>query len=135
MKAIMKFDHIGVFVKSLSVGRKYLTEMVQIKSWSDPINDEIQGVSVQFGYDESGICYELVAPNGKINPVDNLLGQGKNIINHVGYKVNNLENEILRLQNLNCILVSGPTPAIAFNNKKIAFLYTPLKFIIELIEN
>ena len=131
----MKFDHIGVFVKSLSVGRKYLTEIVQIKSWSDPINDEIQGVSVQFGYDESGICYELVAPNAKINPVDKLLSQGKNIINHVGYKVNNIENEILRLQNLNCILVSGPTPAIAFNNKKIAFLYTPLKFIIELIEN
>ena len=130
----MKFDHIGVFVKSLSVGRNYLTEIVQITKWTEPINDEIQGVSIQFGYDKSGICYELVAPNAKINPVDKLLSQGKNIINHVGYRVDDIESEILRLQNLNSILVSGPTPAIAFNNKKIAFLYTPLKFIIELIE-
>ena len=131
----MKFDHIGVFVKTLSSGREYLTEIVQIKSWSESFNDKIQGVSVQFGYDESGVCYELVAPNAKINPVDKLLSQGKNIINHVGYKVNNIEEEVLRLRSLNCLLVSGPTPAIAFNNKKIAFLYTPLKFIIELIEN
>lgn len=131
----MKFDHIGVFVKTLSSGREYLTEIVQIKSWSESFNDKIQGVSVQFGYDESGVCYELVAPNAEINPVDKLLSQGKNIINHVGYKVNNIEEEVLRLRSLNCLLVSGPTPAIAFNNKKIAFLYTPLKFIIELIEN
>ena len=130
----MKFDHIGVFVKSLEIGRNHLSKIIQIARWSDPVDDHIQGVSIQFGYDNDGICYELVAPNSESNPVDNLLSQGKNIINHIAYKVDNIEKEIIRLKNLNCLLISGPTPAIAFDNKNITFLYTPLQFIIELIE-
>ena len=68
------------------------------------------------------------------NPVDNVLSQGKNILNHVAYKVDNIEEAIKRLQNLNNILITGPIKAKAFDNKRIAFLFTKLRFIIELIE-
>jgi methylmalonyl-CoA/ethylmalonyl-CoA epimerase len=130
----MKFDHIGIFVKSLEIGQKHLTKIFKINNWSQIYYDPVQKVDVQFGYDISNICYELVAPNGENNPVDKVLKDGKNVLNHVAYKVNNINDEIVRLQNNRCLLISGPNPAIAFENKKIAFLYTPLKFIIELIE-
>ena len=131
---MMKFDHIGIFVKSLEIGQKHLTKIFKINNWSQIYYDPVQKVDVQFGYDISNICYELVAPNGENNPVDKVLKDGKNVLNHVAYKVNNINDEIVRLQNNRCLLISGPNPAIAFENKKIAFLYTPLKFIIELIE-
>lgn len=130
----MKFDHIGIFVKSLEIGREHLNQVYGINKWSKIFYDPIQSVEVQFGYDSSKICYELVSPKGKNNPVDKVLKDGKNILNHLAYKVENIEKEIERLKNKRCILISGPNPAIAFKNKKIAFLYTPLKFIIEIIE-
>lgn len=131
----MKFDHIGIFVPSIAKGRKYLESILHVSNWTEPIDDPIQKVSVQFGKDILGICYEIVAPYGENNPVEALLSQSKNILNHVAYKVDNIDIEIERLRGERCILVSGPSPAKAFNNNKIAFLYTPLHFIIELIEN
>ena len=112
---MMKFDHIGIFVKSLEIGREHLNQIYYINKWSK-------------------ICYELVATKGKNNPVDRVLNDGKNILNHLAYKVENIEKEIERLKNKRCILISGPNPATAFKNKKIAFFYTPLRFIIEIIE-
>jgi len=130
----MEFNHIGIFVKSLDIGRLKLSEILEIKKWSKPVVDSIQGVTVQFGYDSSNICYELVAPSSKINPVDNILKDGKNILNHVAYKVDNIDEAIKKLQNSNNILITGPVKAKAFQDKKIAFLFTQLRFIIELIE-
>jgi methylmalonyl-CoA/ethylmalonyl-CoA epimerase len=130
----MKFDHVGIFVYSLVTGRSYLEKILGINNWTEPIDDPIQKVSVQFGTDKSGIRYEIVAPFGVNNPVEPLISQSKNILNHVAYKVDNIEIEIERLRKERCILVSGPSPAKAFNNNKIAFLYTPLRFVIELIE-
>jgi len=135
LKRVMKFDHIGIFVSSMAIGRKYLESMLHVTEWTEPVDDPIQKVSVQFGKDQSGIQYELVAPCGENNPVEPLLAQSKNILNHVAYRVDNIDAEIERLRGERCILVSGPSPAKAFNNNKIAFLYTPLRFVIELIEN
>ena len=112
----MKFEHIGVFVSSLSSGRKHLENIFQISNWTNPVDDYLQKVSVQFGLDSSGIRYELVAPFGNNNPVDPLLNQSKNILNHVAYLVNDLDASIVKLQKERCLLISGPTPAIAFNN-------------------
>ncbi len=131
---MMKFDHIGIFVNSLEIGQKHLNEIFEIKAWSQVFFDPIQKVQVQFGYDSSKICYELVVPKGENNPVDKVLKDGKYILNHVAYKVENIDATIKRLKDKRCLLISGPNPAIAFKNKKIAFLYTPLKFIIEIIE-
>ncbi len=131
----MKFDHIGIFAGSLTEGRKHLANLLQVSAWTTPVDDHIQKVSVQFGTDGSGIRYELVVPFGEGNPVEPLLHQSKNILNHVAYLVDDIDAEIKRMQQERCILVNGPHPAIAFGNKRIAFLYTPLRFIIELIEN
>lgn len=131
----MKFDHIGVFVSTIDLGRKYLESILHITNWTDAIEDPIQKVIVQFGIDKSGIRYEIIAPCGEGNPVQPLLLQSKNILNHVAYNVENIDIEIKRLQRERCILISGPSPAIAFNNNKIAFLYTPLRFVLELIED
>ena len=69
----MQFDHIGIFVESLSFGRKKMQEIFEIDSCSKEFNDELMSVSVQFMYDTSGVCYEIVAPYGDNSPVKNVL--------------------------------------------------------------
>ena len=130
----MKFDHIGIFVKNLQFGSKHLTRLFEIKKKTNIIHDPLHKVSVQFFYDKNNICYELVAPKGKKNPVSSILKQNKNILNHVAYKSKNFQKDITKLRKLGCIPLGKPKPARAFKGANIIFFLSPLKIIIEVIE-
>ena len=131
----MKFDHIGLFVANLADGRKSLSSIIPIAEYSDEIEDANLKVKVQFAIDYSGISYELVAPFGDNNPVTQMLISGKAVLNHVAYKVENFEDKISELRTSGAIPLGVPARAVAFNGKRVVFLLTPLKFIIELIES
>jgi len=131
----LEFDHIGVFVPTLDVGREQVAALLPITHFTDPVDDELLRVSVQFGVDESGVRYELVAPFGSETPVDTVLKSGKNILNHVAYRVTDLDAQISRLRAEGAIPLSAPQPAVAFNSSRVIFFLTPLRFIIELIES
>lgn len=131
----MQFDHLGVFVKSLDEGRSYLRSIFHIKTISDECHDPLLNVSVQFLSDSSGICYEIVAPNGLGNPVDPVLKESKNILNHVAYRTADFENELVRLRAAGCIPLGKPAPAVAFEGSRVVFFLTPLRLILEIIES
>jgi methylmalonyl-CoA/ethylmalonyl-CoA epimerase len=130
----MKFDHIGIFCKNLEFGRKKLTEIFPILNLSKEFHDPLLKVSVQFLYDTNNFCYELVAPNGQENPVDSILKNKKNILNHIAYKVYDFDLIIEKYRNLGCIPLTLPQPAIAFNGARVVFFLTPVDIIVELIE-
>ncbi len=131
----MIFDHIGIFVKDIDHGSDELKSYFNIIYESESFRDAKLKVIVKFLYDESNICYEVVAPLGEDNPVEMVLSSGKNILNHLAYKSDNLEKDIERLREKGAIPITKPEPAIAFNGARVIFLLTPLRFIIELIEN
>jgi len=131
----MIFDHIGIFVKDLEKGRELLTSLLPINEFTGPIEDPGLHVIVQFCTDASGVRYELVAPFGENNPVAGVLKSGRNILNHVAYRVRHLEMECVRLREMGCVPLGKPAPAVAFGGKRVVFYLTPLTFIIELIEN
>ena len=130
----MKFDHVGIFVKSLAFGRTHLRKLLAIADESEEYHDDVLKVSIQFLYDESEICYELVAPNGDGNPVDPILSGKKNILNHTAYKVSDLDLQIAKCRANGCVQLGHPRNALAFNGARVVFFLTPLYFIIELIE-
>ena len=130
----MRFEHIGIFVQSLEKGHFHLSECFQIVDFTDPVDDYALKVRVQFCTDSSGIRYELVSPLGEENPVSGILKSGKNVLNHVAYRVENIELEIQRLRENGCLPFGEPTPALAFSGRRVVFLLTPLRFIIELVE-
>jgi len=131
----MLFDHLGVFVKSLDEGRNHFQKMFHIRTISDEFHDPLLKVSVQFLVDISGIRYETVAPNGSDNPVDFVLRESKNILNHVAYRTDNFDNELMRLRLAGCLPLGKPMPAVAFNGSRVVFLLTPLRLILEIIES
>lgn len=131
----MKFDHIGIFVKSLKFGRAKILSFLDIVSISREIKDPLNRVIVQFLYDKDNICYEIVAPYKKNNPVDQVIRSKKNILNHVAYKVKNFDQKINSLKKKNCIQLGQAKPAVAFNNARIAFFLTSVGIILEIIED
>lgn len=130
----MKFDHIGVVVKTLLRGRSLLGPALQITAWTREWEDPVNKVLVQFGYDQSGICYELIAPLGDGSPVAQALKSKSRILNHVAYLVEDLHAEGERLRSANCFPIAEPSPAIAYGGSLIQFYMNPLSVIIELIQ-
>ena len=130
----MKFDHLGVFVKSLAFGRTHLKSLLKIVDESEEYPEELLKVSLQFLYDENGTCYELVAPNGDGNPVDSILNGKRNVLNHVAYRVADLDLQIDRFKERGCAQLGHPKAALAFKGARVVHFLTPLDIIIELIE-
>lgn len=130
----MKFDHIGVFVHDIAAGDEALSDIIPITRRSEIFTDPVIKVKVQFLFDASGICYELVAPFGEGNPVDGILKSRRNILNHVAYRTADFDATLDDLRSKGGFPLNEPKPAVAFGGKRVVFLMTGLNFIIELIE-
>jgi methylmalonyl-CoA/ethylmalonyl-CoA epimerase len=128
------FDHIGIFVVDLEIGRRELSALLPIAQVSDPITDVQLRVRVQFCTDISGIRYELVAPFGEGDPVSGVLASGKALLNHVAYRVPDLQAEAQRMRHQGAMPLGPAQPALAFGGRFVMFFMTPLRFIIELVE-
>jgi methylmalonyl-CoA/ethylmalonyl-CoA epimerase len=130
----MIFDHLGVVVPHLTVGRSMLSEAIGIRRWTAEFEDPMNDVFVQFGLCPSGMCYETIAPRSPQSPVRSALKKRVNILNHVAYRVTNLADEAGRLQGQGFRPVGEPKPAIAYDGHLIQFFMNPAYFFIEMIE-
>ena len=128
----MNFHHLGLAVLDINVEIDYYRS-IGGSQFSPITNDELQNVKICF-FMLGGLKYELVSPLNNGSPVDNYLR--KNIrMYHTCYEVLDLNNKIEDFINKGALLVVPPTPAIALNNSKIAFLLTGKNDLIELLEN
>lgn len=130
----MIFHHIGIFVPSIEEGRRQIEAMFPIERCSEVFNDNALAVKIQFLWDHSGICYEIVAPFGDKNPVSGLLAKRTNLLNHVAYLVTDMDEALRKMNETRCLQITPPTPAVAFDLRPVCFLMTRLGFIVELIE-
>jgi len=129
-----KFHHIGLLVKDLAVGLEKLERTIDVASVSEVIVDENLLVLIQFITDKSGVRYELVAPFGVGNPVEQALRSKKNILNHVAYMSQDFDNDFVELRRSGAIPLGMPKQAKAFDGRRVVFFLTSLGFIFELVE-
>ncbi|MDR3439929.1 VOC family protein [Telmatospirillum sp.] len=130
----MEFDHIGIFVDDIERGQNTIGSFLPIVRHTEIFEDHLLRVKVQFLYDASGVCYELVAPFGEKNPVDVVLKTRKNVLNHVAYRAHDFDGTSTRLTEQGALPLGTARPAVAFGGRRVIFFFTPLNFIIELIE-
>ncbi len=130
----MKFNHIGIFVKEINKGLLEFKKFIKIKKKSNLVEDKKLKVKVMFITDENNLCYELIEPFGKNNPVTKTLEKRVNIINHLAYETKSFEKNIKVLTDSGFRAITKPTKAKAFSGRRIIFLINKLNFIIELIE-
>ena len=128
---MMKFHHIGYLTNNIN---NSLMEFKKIhyKKKGSLVNDKNLHVKIQFIKNENNIV-ELVKPYSSNYSLLKII-KNQNYAYHFAYKVNNLEKTIFKLKK-KFKLVVNPTPAKAFNNKKVAFFTISDGFIIELIQS
>ena len=130
----VRFDHIGIVVASLRMGRDVLRDHFAVTMWTKSFDDPTNDVCVQFGRDAGGLCYELIAPLSAESPVRRSLRTGNNITNHVAYRVADLQASRDKLMAADFSPVSEPKPAIAYGGASIQFFMSPIYALVELIE-
>lgn len=76
---------------------------------------------------------ELVAPAGEDSPVRSFLSKGGGL-HHLCYEVTQLESHLEMSRSQGGKLVRPPMPAVAFGGRKIAWIYSKERLLVEFLE-
>lgn len=130
-----RIEHFGVAVHDLDQAITLYSEIFGYELFRGPFDDPAQQARVAFLQNSASgdPLLELVAPLGPGSQVERVLAKGLSLY-HVCYEVPNVEQAIVQLRKARCLLVSGPTPAVAYDGRPIAWLYTPNRQLTELVE-
>jgi len=118
-----KFHHIGIAVKSIK----------DVSPSSEMITDFGQNVSVAL-VTVNGVKIELIEPCGDKSPITESLNKGVKLL-HICYTVSDIEIAIKECRKHGFHCIARPVPAAAFNNEKIAWVYSKKYGLIELLED
>ncbi len=130
----MKLDHLGVAVERLEASLAYYREDLGY-SWDGIILvDPLQQARAAFVRPpEGGIRFELLEPIGPDSPLAGWLKRRTRFF-HVCYLVDNLPQALERFVAQGSRVVSEPKPAVAFQGRCVAFVFTRDRELIELAE-
>ncbi len=131
----LSFHHLGVAVRDIRKAIPIFRELFGYELTSGPFDDPIQKVSVCFlGRGGNGdLVIELVAPLGDDSPVSGKLKTGGGAY-HICYQVRDIRASIKQLVEKRSLLISGPDPAVAFDQREIAWLMTEARVLVELVQ-
>jgi methylmalonyl-CoA/ethylmalonyl-CoA epimerase len=131
----VKFKHIGVAVNDIAAATKTYQDLFGYRVTAGPIVDPVQKVSVCFlnHGDNADVTIELVAPAGEDSPIRNLLAKGTGPY-HLCYETRDLEGTAKEFVHKGCVVVQEPKPAVAFGGRRIMWLFTPVRQLVELLE-
>ena len=131
----MTFSHLGIAVPSIAQALSLYQEIFGYRVLSGPFDDPIQRVSVCFiGTGIPGdMTIEIVAPLGDESPVNGLLAKGVSAY-HVCYEVDDVDQVLAEVRAKGCIVVGKPAPAVAFEGRRIAWFFTPVRQLVEVVE-
>jgi methylmalonyl-CoA/ethylmalonyl-CoA epimerase len=131
-----KLRHVGVAVPKLGPTTDALEALFGYKVVSGPFDDPIQKVSVNFlAKSENDVAeIELIAPLSEDSPITSMLAKGGGAAYHLCFETSDIEQALAHAKANGCIIVSPPVPAVAFNGRKIAWIYTRSRQLFELVE-
>ena len=131
-----KLLHVGVAVPSLGPAAEALTDLFGYKVVSGPYDDPIQKVTVLFlaktARDVAEI--ELIAPLGADSPIQSMLAKSGGGAYHLCFETSELEGALNHARKNGCIVVAAPAPAVAFQGRRIAWIYSRSRQLFELVE-
>lgn len=127
----IKFNHVGVAVAQIEPAAERFRAVFGAAADSPILHDPQQGVHIQF-LRLGNARIELLAPAGANSPVDAMLRRGISIY-HVCFEAVDFDARLAEWVKAGATLVSPPKPAIAFGNRRVAFVMC-LGLMIELVD-
>ncbi|MCW8128234.1 amino acid adenylation domain-containing protein [Microbulbifer halophilus] len=124
----MDFHHIGVACADMDSGIAYVRSQFQIQEISETVYDPLQDATLCLIAIQGGTRIELVSGA----QVAGLLARGITLY-HTCYEVDDLAAAMEGALASGGTLVAEPKPAVLFDNRRVAFVQTPLG-LVEFLE-
>lgn len=132
MNLDLKIHHIGYAVLKLQNSLDVFLSL-GYKKKSSVYRDFSRKIDIVF-LEKDNLLVELLAPFQKDSPINNYLKKNGSIPYHICYSVKDIDNTIQKLMEKGFKLIEKAKPAIAFQEKKVSFLFHLHYGIIELLE-
>lgn len=115
-----KIEHIGIAVKSLEVSNMLFEKLFGNPSYKE---EEVASEGVKTSFFMNGPNkIELLEPTNENSPIAKFLEKKGEGIHHIAFDVENIEEEIVRLQKEGFVLINDK-PKKGADNKLVVFLH------------
>jgi methylmalonyl-CoA/ethylmalonyl-CoA epimerase len=131
----LAFHHLGFVVPNIAAAIEGFNHSLEA-AWEGRVyEDPHQRVKVAFVAVRPGDpLIELIEPAAEDSPVRHFLAERGGGLHHVCYEVDEIEEQLTLLRSRGCMIVRRPKPAIAFNGRMIAWVFTAQKLLVELLQ-
>jgi methylmalonyl-CoA/ethylmalonyl-CoA epimerase len=129
------FHHVGFVVSSIANSVQGFAHMLQA-DWDEQVfHDLNQCVRVTFlkSRRTGDPLWELIEPADDKSPVSTFAAKGGGL-HHVCYVVDNLDQALVDARGLGALVTRQPMAAVAFGGRRIAWIYTKNRLLIEYLE-
>ncbi len=130
-----RLHHVGFVVAAIQESIQGFVRSLAAQ-WDEKIfHDPLQKVRVTFlqTQNPSDAQVELVEPAAEDSPILSFLQKGGGL-HHLCYEVTNLDGQLDEMRSRGLVVVRKPLPAVAFENRRIAWLSTKHKLLLEFLE-
>jgi methylmalonyl-CoA/ethylmalonyl-CoA epimerase len=129
------FHHVGYAVASIADTGKDFARSLGAHWDGEIIHDRLQEARVSFlrwaGPETPAV--ELIEPAGEKSALHKFVSKGGGL-HHVCYEVDSLDAQLEQSRAAGCLVVKNPLPAVAFGGRRIAWVYTRQKLLVEYLE-
>jgi len=129
----MVIDHVGIAVKSLEAGIEHWKNVFGYEQMTSIVVNSRQKVRVVFLSKQNSLTVKLIEPTDESSPIHRFALRGGGL-HHLCFKCAEIDEELKRLKASGLRILTQPQPGEAFENEKIAFVFSPQGLNIELID-
>ena len=130
----MRLHHVAYVTRNVDQKADQLTALLGFRKLGPAVVDTVQGVRIQFMETGDSGLLELLEPHGEKSPVQRHLDKGGGLY-HLCFEVEDLDGTLRRLRDTREVaVVCEPVPAPAINFRRVAFVVTPSRDLIEFVE-
>ena len=127
--------HLGFVVESIADCAEGFTRSIR-GTWDGRIiHDPIQAVHATFLQQPppAEALIELVQPDGPKSRLAAFLKRGGGL-HHLCYEVDRLDEQLEYSRSVGAVVTRKPSPAVAFDGRRVAWVYTRDKLLVEYLE-
>jgi methylmalonyl-CoA/ethylmalonyl-CoA epimerase len=131
----LRLHHLGFVVSSIGKSAESFARSLAATWDRNIIFDPIQKVKVAFfrGSSAADPLIELVEPGEPESPVSRFLERGGGL-HHLCYEVGDLESHLTFCKSAGNVIIRPPVPAVAFEGRRIAWVVTKNRLLMEFLE-
>lgn len=132
---LTRLHHVGFVVATIEESIHQFARSLGAQRNGPIFTDPIQKVKVAFLMTAATDAQiELVEANAEDSPVSRFLAKAGPGLHHLCYEVEDIEKTLTRMRTDGALIAKPPRPAVAFGGRRIAWVLTKERLLVEILE-